>query len=280
MPSPFPGMDPYLEGPLFQDVHHALANEIRDRLASYVAPRYVARLMTYHLFAGARSGSLGGVVYPYVGVSIAQSQGAGSAMVREAAVAYVTSGPAPRQAVTPPIIMFMPGLHKVELVAIEIRDRIGNDLVTAIEILSPANKELPGLAQYGRKRSTYLKSQASLLEIDLLRHGTRLVDTQGLPAATYLVSLNRASSRRQIEVWPIGLADPLPVVAVPLRSEDADVPLDLGAAFATVYDKARYDLSVDYSSAPVPPLGDQDSAWAAAWLASRQPFEEAESTAK
>ena len=54
-PSPFPGMDPYLEGHLFQDVHHALANEIRDRLAPHVAPKYVARLMTYHLIAGERT---------------------------------------------------------------------------------------------------------------------------------------------------------------------------------------------------------------------------------
>ena len=75
MPSPFPGMDPYLEGHLFQDVHHALANEIRDRLAPHVAPKYVARLMTYHLVAGERPTSSVGGIYPDVDVSIAEITG-------------------------------------------------------------------------------------------------------------------------------------------------------------------------------------------------------------
>ncbi len=44
MPSPFPGMDPYLEGYLWGDVHQALAGEIRRRLAPLVAPRYAVRL--------------------------------------------------------------------------------------------------------------------------------------------------------------------------------------------------------------------------------------------
>lgn len=59
MPSPFPGMDPYLDGHLFQDVHHALANEIRDRLAPHVAPKYVARLMTYRASVGGRGQRVG-----------------------------------------------------------------------------------------------------------------------------------------------------------------------------------------------------------------------------
>ena len=121
MPSPFPGMDPFLEGHLFQDVHHALANEIRDRLAPHVAPNYVARLMSYHLIAGDRTTSSVGGIYPDVNVSIATSQAASSTWVREASVAYVTSGAIHRRAVTPPIIMFTPGSHKVELVAIEIQ---------------------------------------------------------------------------------------------------------------------------------------------------------------
>ena len=280
MPSPFPGMDPYLEGHLFQDVHHALANEIRDRLAPHVAPNYVARLMSYHLIAGDRTTSSVGGIYPDVNLSIATSQAASSTRVREASVAYVTSGAINRRAVTPPIIIFTPGLHKVELVAIEIRDRVGNDLVTAIEVLSPANKEMPGLGQYVRKRNVYLRSRANLLEIDLLRHGIRSVERQGLPATTYLVSLSRASNRRQLEIWPINLPDPLPVVAVPLRPEDDDVPLDLGATLAVVYDRARYDLSIDYAIPPTPALEHEDSMWAVEWLRSKQSFGQPARTAE
>ena len=44
MPSPFPGMDPYLEGYLWPDVHTALAYKIRQQLAPQIQPNHVARL--------------------------------------------------------------------------------------------------------------------------------------------------------------------------------------------------------------------------------------------
>ena len=47
MPSPFPGMDPYLEGYLWPDVHNALANKIRQQLTPVLRPRYTARLGIY-----------------------------------------------------------------------------------------------------------------------------------------------------------------------------------------------------------------------------------------
>ncbi len=45
MPSPFPGMDPYLEGYLWPDVHHRLATQISDQLMPMLRPRYVARVV-------------------------------------------------------------------------------------------------------------------------------------------------------------------------------------------------------------------------------------------
>ena len=44
MPSPFPGMVPYLEGYLWPDVHQALAGKIRQQLTPLVRPRYAVRL--------------------------------------------------------------------------------------------------------------------------------------------------------------------------------------------------------------------------------------------
>ncbi len=45
MPSPFPGMDPYLETPdLWPDVHHELISQIRQVLNPALRPRYVARV--------------------------------------------------------------------------------------------------------------------------------------------------------------------------------------------------------------------------------------------
>jgi hypothetical protein len=42
MPSPFPGMDPYLEGSFWQSVHTQLISEIARQLAPRLRPRYLA----------------------------------------------------------------------------------------------------------------------------------------------------------------------------------------------------------------------------------------------
>jgi Protein of unknown function (DUF4058) len=48
MPSPFPGMDPYIENPaLWSDFHNDLAAEIRAQLNRCIQPRYFARLTPY-----------------------------------------------------------------------------------------------------------------------------------------------------------------------------------------------------------------------------------------
>src|SRR5436305_13223424 len=45
MPSPFPGMDPYLEDPNhWGNVHHGLIGEIQAQLNAKVRPRYVVRV--------------------------------------------------------------------------------------------------------------------------------------------------------------------------------------------------------------------------------------------
>ena len=36
MPSPFPGMDPYLEGEMWQEFHSRLANQISEQLLDVV----------------------------------------------------------------------------------------------------------------------------------------------------------------------------------------------------------------------------------------------------
>lgn len=44
MPSPSPGMDPYLEGEMWQEFHDRLANQISAQLMPLLAPKYVALL--------------------------------------------------------------------------------------------------------------------------------------------------------------------------------------------------------------------------------------------
>ena len=66
------------------------------------------------------------------------------------------------------------------------------------------------------------------------------------------------------------MRDPLPVLPVPLLPGDKDVPLDLGHALQTIYNEARYDLSIDYSQPPIPPLAQEHIAWAQGFLKVRR----------
>jgi hypothetical protein len=149
----------------------------------------------------------------------------------------------------------------MRLVAIEVRDAAHNDLITAVEIISPVNKREPGLSDYRRKRARLQEAGVHLLEIDLIRRYARTYEHPGLPETPYVVTLTRAGTGK-IEVWPIRLHDTLPTVPVPLRSPDPDVPLELGAALGAIYDEAAYDLSIDYGAPPPPPpLSEEDAAW-------------------
>lgn len=147
-------------------------------------------------------------------------------------------------------------------VTIEIRDTANRQLVTAIEVLSPTNKRGDGREEYLSKRRRILLSTAHLLEIDR----QRVPMQQPLPPRPYFVFLSRTEKRPLTDIWPIGLNEPLPVVPIPLLSNDDDVPLDLQSVFITTYDLLGYDLAIDYSQPPEIPLQGEAAAWAEACL--------------
>jgi hypothetical protein len=73
-----------------------------------------------------------------------------------------------------------------------------------------------------------------------------------------------------MDIWPLALRDTLPIIPVPLHAPDAEVPLDLPLALTSIYDEAAYDLSIDYSQSPPPPVfSETDTQWMHALL--RQP---------
>jgi hypothetical protein len=65
MKSPFPGMDPWLEGYLWADLHHELASCIRKQLAPQVKPKYVVRIDTY-TYQDVLPETEVGIIYPDV----------------------------------------------------------------------------------------------------------------------------------------------------------------------------------------------------------------------
>jgi hypothetical protein len=240
MLSPFPGIDPYLETPeLWEDVHANLATEIRAQLQPQLVPRYVAALT------------------PYAIHDVAVMQQGGALPTTIAAAAAV---PAPILGVTAVAEPEVPAKAQ----RIEIRTVGDRSLVTAIEILSPSNKR-PGTESfetYQRKRRDLLRSDAHLLELDLLRRGVRWPLETPLPDAPGFVFLSRAAQRPTVAIWPLTFRDPLPPIPVPLRLPDADVTIDLAVALGRVYEQGAYALRIDYQKdPPAPELSAADAGW-------------------
>lgn len=130
-----------------------------------------------------------------------------------------------------------------------------DDLVTIIEVLSPTNKRGGELKKYRAKREEILSSDVHLVEIDLIRAGTRVGEElleRPMLEMDYVLLVNRAGSLRVSDIWPIQLNEPLPAIPIPLTYPDPDVTLDLGAVIQTIIERYRYDAIFDYSQ-PIPP---------------------------
>ena len=251
MPSPFPGMDPYIEHPeVWSDFHGDLAAEIRAELNKVIQPRYVARLVprvTYEIVEIEKPRS----VRPVVGVWGPRSGSEGERGGQSAVLS-----PAPIENL---ITMELP----LRLFTVGVVEAGTLELVTSIEILSPVNKQ-PGRearGEYLRKRRALLRSQAHFIEIDLLREGRRPPLERPVPVAPYYVVLSRVERRPYVDVWPIQLFEKLPPIPVPLVEPDPDVALDLGAVVAAVYERGGYATLIDYSQQQPPPLSEAESAW-------------------
>jgi hypothetical protein len=249
MPSPFPGFDPFLEGSIWSTVHAQLSSEIARQLTPKLAPKYVTLAAEWFVLDADDDGVAVATakINPDIGVARSRSDLlAGPTAVLEAPLHLATVMPVRTRQIT-----------------IEIREVARHRLVTAIEVLSPANKRSPGRKEYLAKRQRLLFSRAHLMEIDLLRRGRRVPMREPLPDDPYFILLSRVEKRPVTDIWPIGLRDRLPVVPVPLLPGDPDVPLDLQTAFDTIYDSFRFDLLLDYDAGPRVPLSAEDAAWAA-----------------
>jgi hypothetical protein len=209
MPSPFPGMDPFVEGSVDGTMHAMMTTEVCRQL--------VPRLGRHYVILPQERWIMGFV--PRVGV--------------------------------------------------EITDHATGELVTAIEILKPEDKQLDGRQEYDRVRSGYERRGVNVIEIDLLRAGRRTQLPQPLPPTDFVVMTCRSDRPGSYDVWPISLRDRLPVIPVPLRAGEAPVLLDLQEAFTEVYDVVRFDRCVNYRRPPVVPFRDEDVEWVAEILSRR-----------
>lgn len=260
MPSPFPGMDPYLEASeIWRGFHHSLADEIKAQLNAVLSPRYYAdvEVRTVLEEVGIATAK---TIYPDAAVlETAPSVPAGTTAVA------IPAAPLQRLAML---------LEQQTLRTVQVRTTDTNTLVTAIEILSPVNKRGDGLHTYREKRRSFLRSDVHLIEFDLLRGGERPGWEVNNPplACDYVVLVNRAfrGDLRQSEIWPVALNEPLPICPVPLLPPDPDVPLYLSEVLTNVYRRAAYTRRIDYTlPVPSPTLRPVMQRWLAEHLTHR-----------
>ncbi|MBL8792277.1 MAG: DUF4058 family protein [Planctomycetia bacterium] len=258
MPSPFPGMDPYLEDPtLWSEFHGRLAVAAATALNRLLPKGYIARLDRY--------------------VWIHDPSTAANVLLGEPD-AYVTgpdqaatAQPARGRAATATAAIIFPVRRRQGNRFIRIIDPKSKRVVTAIEILSPANKTGGYRRAYRRKREEYLARGVHLVEMDFLRHGRRL--PLGLlkpPRSAYYILVCRAAETPHGDLWNLSVRDPLPVIPIPLDPGVADIQLPVRACFDQVYEDARFAEEIDYGQPPTPPLREADAAWARELLAARK----------
>jgi hypothetical protein len=253
MPTPFPGMDPYLEHPaLWPDVHNSLIVALRDAIAPQLRPRYYVaveeRIYTYEpgdlVFTGRADVAVGPLVPPPTADVPETTVAMDGGMMVELAMADM-----------------------IRETYLEVRAVTTNEVVTVLEILSPTNKRPgEGRDQYLRKRRVILSSLTHLVEIDLLRSGEPMPLQRRAGTSDYQIMISRATQRPQAWLIRFNVQQFIPTFQLPLYPGDPEPVVDLNRVLHDLYERGSYDLRLNYHGAAEPPLSAADDAWAAALL--------------
>jgi Protein of unknown function (DUF4058) len=268
MPSPFPGMDPYLEHPRwFHGFHNSLIIHLQEQLQPRLPAAYYAQTGQRIWVERLRRS-----VEPDVNV-MRESEPAGRSPERggvAVAEPVVRNETEAGQAVLISVEDRAPWEHTEWFLEIRELPSGQHRLVATIEVVSPANKTPSHQAfdKYRKKQRAVLAGQAHLVEIDLLRKGTHVTAVpRGVARAKagpfdYHASVHRFDRPNDFFVYPIRLEERLPVLAIPLLPGDPDVLLDLQAAFDGAYDAGPFRKRIRYGEDTIkPPLRPEQVQW-------------------
>jgi len=254
MESPFPGMDPYLEHPsLWPDVHNRLITAIADDVSERVAPRYYVGLerRTYLL----KADDLVLVGRPDIAVATAAE--------------VPVLAPQPATSVTV-LEVEVPMPDEVSENFLEIYEVKTGKLITVLELLSPVNKlRKQGREAYERKRGDVFRSWTTLVEIDLLRAGDPMPVVGAQVQSDYRILVSRGTQRPRASLIAFTLRQPIPAFRLPLLPGDNEPEVALNRILHALYRRARFDLRLDYTQPPVPPLAEADAAWSQELMTAR-----------
>jgi hypothetical protein len=251
MSTPFVGMDPYLEQPgLWVQVHGSLNVDIQRFLTPLLRPRYNVAIeqRTYLTFLPADEQSAG---IPDILLAEPLDEA-------DEDIAVITAPMVAR-----PLVGELPMPKVVTERYLEVRDAVNKEVITVIEILSPANKiGREGRAQYERKRLKVLASLTNLVEIDLIRAGKPFPMKVKQPSH-YRIVVSRGWQRPKADIYLFGVRDKIPDFPIPLQEEETEPVLPLNQILHELYDLGGYDLAIDYRQKLSPALADEDAKWVA-----------------
>ncbi|NET58219.1 MAG: DUF4058 family protein [Symploca sp. SIO2E6] len=251
MPSPFPGMNPYLEHPqFFSEVHHRLITALADAIEPNLSLKYrVAIEKRTYLSDPEESVEVG---IPDVAVTFQKST------LTSQAPSTATL-PAQEEAVT----VTIPVPQEIREGYLEIREEATGYVVTTIEVLSPTNKRSKmGRQAYLRKRQEVLSTPTHLVEIDLLRGSKPMPISSEISQTDYRILIAFGNRRPLAQLYGFSIRQTIPQFLLPLLPNDTEPIVDVQSLLVGIYQRARYDMAVDYSTEPVPRLKEEDRIWA------------------
>lgn len=257
MPSPFPGMDPYLEDrELWPEVHHRLITAIAIAIGPHIRPKYRVAIEKRTYLTDADDSVT--VEIPDVAILSKSSK---------PDFTQSTASTATLPALSEALKVRVPMPETAREGYLEIREVASKSVVTVIEILSPTNKRAgKGRQAYQDKRQETFASPTNLVEIDLLRGGEAMPLLGEVPQADYRILVYRRRHRPNALLYAFSVRDRIPKFLLPLRSPDVEPEVDLQSLLAQVYEQAGFDSAVDYAREPVPRLKERDRDWADALL--------------
>jgi hypothetical protein len=166
-----------------------------------------------------------------------------------------------------PLPVQVPMMMEFREAYLEVREMATGEVVTAIEVLSPANKRRgKGREIYEEKRNRIFGSRTHLVEIDLLRGGEPMPVLGNDVEAHYRILVSRGDRRPHADLYLFNLTETIPTFPLPLRSGDKEPIIDLNLLLNQLYDRAGYDFVIDYSTEPIPAFSESEAAWADVWL--------------
>lgn len=259
MPSPFPGMDPYLEQPAFwSSFHSRLIVAIADAIEPQLSSEYYVEVETRtYQSDDSDDGLLIGI--PDAIIFANKSDTTNEEQLTDNSSVATQSRP---ELVTLPMPVSINERY------LEVREMVTDEVITVIELLSPKNKRASdGRVAYEKKRRAILGSGTNLIELDLLRAG-KPMEIRGMQTTTaYRILVSRSHQRPAAELYRVSLQQQLPTFPIPLKLNQVEPLVNLQEVFNGVYERARYATRIDYHQpVPSPALSKQDEQWVQALL--------------